>query len=262
MLIRILICCSVQYLPQTWNKVYCDFKAVCRAFQVLGWGFVLFCFLNSYLFISLAVPGLSSGTRSSIFVAAGGEWDLVPRPESEPRAPAFGVQSLSQWTTREVPGLGFISKSLLESLSDLGNHMICISLSIGDIKAGCPCHTSLDCCGGYELMSLKWVAVMSHAGMRCPRGLMVKGMSPLPVALVWSSQLWSKASSVWSTVHNSILLSIDRRPFGLHDWPDPVLIELSSYTVRNKKFDSIMSSFEKWAEIFPGTYFPAFWKSF
>ena len=42
MLIHILICRSVQYLPQAWNKVYCGFKAVCQAFQVLGWGFVLF----------------------------------------------------------------------------------------------------------------------------------------------------------------------------------------------------------------------------
>ena len=30
-------------------------------------------------------------------------WDLVPRPGMEPRPPALGVQSLSKWTTREVP---------------------------------------------------------------------------------------------------------------------------------------------------------------
>ena len=31
-------------------------------------------------------------------------WNLVPRPGIEPRLPALGVQSLSHWTTREVPG--------------------------------------------------------------------------------------------------------------------------------------------------------------
>ena len=30
-------------------------------------------------------------------------WDLVPWPGIEPRTPALGAQSLSHWTTREVP---------------------------------------------------------------------------------------------------------------------------------------------------------------
>ena len=30
-------------------------------------------------------------------------WDLVPWPGIEPRSPALGAQSVSQWTTREVP---------------------------------------------------------------------------------------------------------------------------------------------------------------
>ena len=30
-------------------------------------------------------------------------WDLVPQPGIQPRPPALGVQSLSHWTTREVP---------------------------------------------------------------------------------------------------------------------------------------------------------------
>ena len=41
---------------------------------------------NIYLLIYLAVPGFSCST-----------WDLVPGP------PALGVQSLSHWTTSEVP---------------------------------------------------------------------------------------------------------------------------------------------------------------
>ena len=32
-----------------------------------------------------------------------GMWDLVPRPGNKPGPPAFGVRSLSHWTTREVP---------------------------------------------------------------------------------------------------------------------------------------------------------------
>ena len=32
-----------------------------------------------------------------------GKWDLVPRSRMEPRPLALGVQSLSHWTTREVP---------------------------------------------------------------------------------------------------------------------------------------------------------------
>ena len=32
-----------------------------------------------------------------------GMWDLGPWPGMKPRPPALGVQSLSQWTTREVP---------------------------------------------------------------------------------------------------------------------------------------------------------------
>ena len=45
-----------------------------------------------YLFIYLAVPGLS-----------GSMWDLVPRLMIKPSPPALGAQSLSHWTTREVP---------------------------------------------------------------------------------------------------------------------------------------------------------------
>ena len=63
--------------------------------------------------IYLAVLGLSCGTRNlccSIFshgmwTLGCGMWDLVPRPEIEPRPPALGAQSLSHWTTREVPNL-------------------------------------------------------------------------------------------------------------------------------------------------------------
>ena len=44
-----------------------------------------------------------------------GMWDLVPWPGIEPMAPAPGAQSLSHWTTREVPG--FYSFTLSANIS-------------------------------------------------------------------------------------------------------------------------------------------------
>ena len=44
--------------------------------------------------------------ESSIFIVACGIFsmrDLVPEPEIKPRPPALGAQSLSHWTTREIP---------------------------------------------------------------------------------------------------------------------------------------------------------------
>ena len=40
----------------------------------------------------MAVPDLSCGM-----------WDLIPRPEIEPRSPALGARNFSHWTTGEVP---------------------------------------------------------------------------------------------------------------------------------------------------------------
>ena len=42
---------------------------------------------------------LSCGTST----LSRGAWDLVPLPGIEPRLSSLGVQSLSHWTTREVP---------------------------------------------------------------------------------------------------------------------------------------------------------------
>ena len=62
----------------------------------------------------LTVPGLRCDTQDLRYLAYGmfscgkwslswSMWDLVPWPGIKPRAPALGVQSLSHWTTREVP---------------------------------------------------------------------------------------------------------------------------------------------------------------
>ena len=38
-------------------------------------------------------------------------WDLVPQPEIEPGPPAMGAQSLTHWTTREVPRKYLVNES-------------------------------------------------------------------------------------------------------------------------------------------------------
>ena len=43
-------------------------------------------------------------------------WDLVPWPGIQPRPPALGVQSLSQWTSREVPGLSLDNPSFVVNI--------------------------------------------------------------------------------------------------------------------------------------------------
>ena len=66
-------------------------------------------YLLFVLFI-LAALGLSCGM-----------WDLVPQPGIEPRPPALGVQSLTHWTTREVPHSAYLKIADLSS-DRLGNH--------------------------------------------------------------------------------------------------------------------------------------------
>ena len=56
-----------------------------------------FLILKSFIYFNLAALGLSYCMR-----------DLAPCPGIEPRPPALGVQSLSHWTTREVPPLKFV----------------------------------------------------------------------------------------------------------------------------------------------------------
>ena len=43
-------------------------------------------------------------------------WDLVPRPGIEPGPPALGAQSLSHWTTKEVPQHFFLVKPCCQTL--------------------------------------------------------------------------------------------------------------------------------------------------
>ena len=79
----------LNYIPSDTFYVMC----------VLSWSLFFFK-IYFYLFI-LTAPGLSCGMR-----------DLVPRPGTESWPPALGAQSLTHWTTREVPIMIFKKKVL------------------------------------------------------------------------------------------------------------------------------------------------------
>ena len=74
-----------------------------ESWHVTGLIFIYFCFFNfkkysKISFIYLAVLSLSCSMQ-----------DLVSWPGIEPGPPVLGAQSLSHWTTREVPGVIFKS---------------------------------------------------------------------------------------------------------------------------------------------------------
>ena len=87
--------------------------------------------LNIYLFIWLHQVLI---VAHRIFIVAGrifnfnrptlscGIWDLVPWPGIEPGSPALGVQSLSHWSTREVPLMAPFN--LITSLKALSSNTV------------------------------------------------------------------------------------------------------------------------------------------
>ena len=92
---------------------------------------VCFIFKNIYFYlfiwphqVSVEAHGIFSCGMQTLSC---GMWDLVPWPGIEPRPPALGVQSLSYWTTREVPGLCFKRQQDLRggrrSESEQGGHL-------------------------------------------------------------------------------------------------------------------------------------------
>ena len=66
--------------------------------SITVWKDKIFSFFSKY-FIYLAALGLSC----SIWVFSCSMWNLVSRLGIEPRPPALGAQTLTYWTTREVP---------------------------------------------------------------------------------------------------------------------------------------------------------------
>ena len=60
-------------------------------------------------------------------------WDLIPHPGIKPRSLALGVQSLSHWTTGEVPGplLDLDSEHpSLQALDPMGLPHLLLTLSL------------------------------------------------------------------------------------------------------------------------------------
>ena len=58
-------------------------------------------------------------------------WDLIPWPGFEPRPPSLGVQSLSHWTTREVPARTLLF-SLHQGRADIRNRKSISSFCASD----------------------------------------------------------------------------------------------------------------------------------
>ena len=67
----------------------------------------------------------------SMWTLSWGMWDLVPWPEIKPRTPALGVQSLSRWTTREVPWVEIVTASGWRCSRDLGTLRSASSVGMG-----------------------------------------------------------------------------------------------------------------------------------
>ena len=148
--------------------------------------------------ISLAAPGLRHrmrGLQRGIQTPHCSMWHLVPWPGIGPlpRPPALGAQSLSHWTTREVPVLAFL-KAWAPSLALLLPSVCCgegLSLSeppfpyLGDESLGLPSTQvawqpqglrvlSCNCCGqagsGLALLAMhrgRHLLAPVHCGSLC-----------------------------------------------------------------------------------------------
>ena len=79
-----------------------------------------------YIFTYLAVSGL----HCSIQTLGCGIWDLVSYPGIELRAPALGTQSLSHWTTKEVPEILIFFKKISITLKKKIKHSLYLTLCI------------------------------------------------------------------------------------------------------------------------------------
>ena len=108
-----------QYLPHT--GLWWALHMLYRLFEEdRPWDFVCVC---------VCVAALNCSMQD---LFSCGMWDLVPWPGIEPGLPAWGVQSLGHWTTREVPPshwwLSAYSKSVLLLQVLFGSFSIALAL--------------------------------------------------------------------------------------------------------------------------------------
>ena len=111
---------------------------------------------------------------AQVYLFGCGMWDLVPWPGIEPGSPALGAQSLSHWTTREVPGLlsfffrlrrfsaSVTSQCDLETLMNM-NHSSSVCHLPQIVFDGVLFYSSTD--------NMDWVSMidMSYLGFRLPK---------------------------------------------------------------------------------------------
>ena len=79
------------------NSEYKDHFVFCVTFFCFVSWFYLFIWWHWVLVVAWGIFSYGLWTPGS------GMWNLVPRPWIQPEPPALGTQSLSHWTTREVP---------------------------------------------------------------------------------------------------------------------------------------------------------------
>ena len=122
-------------------------------------------------------------------------WDLVPRPGIEPGHPALGAQSLSHWTTREVP------VSSVQSLSRV----------VTPWTAACQASLSITNSQSLlKLMSIKLVMPSNHLILCCP---LLFPLSIFPSIRVFSKEsvlcclYWSFSFSISPSNEYSGLIS-------------------------------------------------------
>ena len=95
------VCSTPHFSSVIFSLCPSRIRAFSAASQLLG-----FLFVCLFVLFHLAVPGLSCSLgifRCGMQTLRCSIWDLVPWPGIKPGPPALGVQSLSHWTTREVP---------------------------------------------------------------------------------------------------------------------------------------------------------------
>ena len=95
------------------------------------------------VYASYSIQGLfplNVVSQGSIYLAALGlrcsVWDLAPWPGTEPRPSALGAESLSRWTTREVPeSVNFLSVLYFHTLKIIS----CMSIKKACVQLTLPC---------------------------------------------------------------------------------------------------------------------------
>ena len=97
-------CCSSQLIITCWVSGHPNLQG--KSFLPCQSYSVQLIFLKKYLFLFICLCLVAAHrifVELCMWTLSCSMWDLVPWPGIEPRLPTLRVQSLSHWTTREVP---------------------------------------------------------------------------------------------------------------------------------------------------------------